>query len=100
MLKVVIGLLVSVMVTSAFAQRDVYVNGYNRDSGAYGKVYVEGYHRTAPDSSLMNNYSTKGNDNPFTGRPGTVNPAPSYSGSTFGSGVNTFSDQSHKKSAW
>lgn len=52
----------------AFA--DEYVNGYYRQNG----TYVEPYHRTAPDNSLYNNYSTQGNTNPYTGQQGTVNP--------------------------
>lgn len=53
----------------AFAY-DTYVNGYTKSNG----TYVEGYHRTSPDSSTSNNYSTRGNVNPYTGREGTVSP--------------------------
>jgi hypothetical protein len=49
---------------------DVYVHGYTRRDG----TYVQGYHRTTPDSNPYNNYSTKGNVNPWTGQPGTVDP--------------------------
>ena len=54
---------------SAFA-KDTYVKGYNRSNG----TYVQPHYRTSPDNSLHNNYSTKGNVNPYTGRKGTVNP--------------------------
>lgn len=54
---------------SAFA-RDVYVQPHVTKNG----TYVDGYHRTAPDSSQFNNYSTQGNTNPYTGQAGTVNP--------------------------
>jgi hypothetical protein len=54
---------------SAFA-RDVYVAPHVTKNG----TYVEGHHRTAPDSSRVNNYSTQGNVNPYTGQTGTVNP--------------------------
>ncbi len=54
---------------SAFA-KDTYVKGYNRNNG----TYVQPHYRTSPDNSLHNNYSTKGNVNPYTGRKGTVNP--------------------------
>ena len=47
-----------------------YVNGYTKPNG----TYVQPYYRTAPDSTLLNNYSTQGNVNPYTGQPGTVNP--------------------------
>ena len=57
------------LIGPAFAN-DVYVNGYYRNNG----TYVEPYHRSAPDSSPYNNYSTQGNINPYTGARGTVNP--------------------------
>lgn len=44
-----------------FAQ-DVYVQGKNGG---------EGYYRTRPDGTVNNNYSTKGNTNPYTGKAGT-----------------------------
>lgn len=44
-----------------------YVNGYTRRNG----TYVSGYYRTRRDSTKSNNYSTKGNINPYTGKRGT-----------------------------
>lgn len=35
-------------------------------------VYVEGHYRTAPNSTVNDNFSTVGNVNPYTGEPGTV----------------------------
>lgn len=49
---------------------DQYTNGYYRQNG----TYVEGYHHTAPDNNIYNNYSTQGNQNSYTGQQGTVNP--------------------------
>lgn len=43
-----------------------YVQPYVSHSGSY----VEGYHRTVPDTSVSNNYSTLGNVNPYTGATG------------------------------
>ena len=37
-------------------------------------TYVQPHHRTAPDNNRLNNYSTQGNVNPYTGQMGTVNP--------------------------
>src|SRR5262245_33139475 len=50
----------------------VHVNGYYRSNG----TYVQPHYRSAPDGNFYNNWSTKGNVNPFTGEPGTktVNP--------------------------
>lgn len=46
---------------------DHAVSGYTRSNGAY----VRPSHATNPDSTRNNNYSTKGNVNPYTGKPGT-----------------------------
>lgn len=72
-------LLVSV---SAFSQ--TYVNGYVKKDG----TYVAPHYRSAPNSTTNDNWSTKGNVNPYTGTPGTQ--TPSYgtgsSGSSYGTG--------------
>jgi hypothetical protein len=60
---------------------DVYVQGYTRSDG----TYVAPYHRTSPDSSLFNNYSTQGNVNPYTGQMGTVNPYSQPNSNPYGS---------------
>ena len=56
----------------SFAQRksssDVYVKSYVKSNG----TVVEGHMRSAPDKSAGNNFSTKGNVNPYTGEAGTV----------------------------
>ena len=44
-----------------------YTRGYVRRNG----TYVSGHYRTNPDSTRINNYSTRGNYNPFTGKAGT-----------------------------
>jgi hypothetical protein len=54
---------------SAYSQ-PVQVNGYTRTNG----TYVEPHYRTTEDDTRSNNYSTKGNVNPYTGKPGTKNP--------------------------
>src|ERR1051326_3977388 len=50
----------------------VSVKGYVRSNGTYVVPYV----RSAPNGTTADNYSTKGNVNPYTGQPGTKNPAP------------------------
>jgi hypothetical protein len=67
--------------TPALAQSSHYVRGYTTKNG----TYVAPHYQTNPDSSLLNNWSTKGNYNPYTGKPGTVNPYGSSSRSTYGS---------------
>jgi hypothetical protein len=57
----------------AFAQ--VHVRGhYNRRTG----TYVAPHYRSAPDHSRLNNWSTRGNYNPFTGKRGSADPMRSY----------------------
>ena len=46
------------------------VRGYTRKDG----TYVAPHQRTTPDSNKGNNWSTKGNVNPYTGKPGTKEP--------------------------
>ena len=43
-----------------------YTRGYMKKNG----TYVSGYHRTSADSTRLNNYSTRGNVNPYTGKKG------------------------------
>ena len=44
-----------------------YVNGYTRSNG----TYVKGHYRSSPNSTQRDNYSTKGNYNPYSGKKGT-----------------------------
>ncbi|MFZ5474179.1 MAG: hypothetical protein ACOZBV_09615 [Pseudomonadota bacterium] len=48
------------------AGADQYVRGHVRRDG----TYVPPHYRTQPDSSRLNNYSTQGNVNPYTGQRG------------------------------
>lgn len=48
----------------------VYVKGYYRRDG----TYVAPHMRSSPDGNSFNNWSTRGNVNPFTGEPGTKSP--------------------------
>ena len=48
------------------ASADVYVNGYRNQNGNY----VQPHHRTYTDVNPNNNYSHRGNYNPWTGQPG------------------------------
>lgn len=53
----------------------VRVNGYYKKNG----TYVQPYYRSNPNSTKLDNYSTKGNINPYTGKIGTKNPTPTTS---------------------
>lgn len=56
---------VALFASSAWAQ--VHVNGYTKSDG----TYVQPHERTAPNNTRNDNYSTRGNENPYTGQPGT-----------------------------
>jgi hypothetical protein len=66
------------LVTPAFAYKSV--KGYLSDEG----TYVAPHYRTRSDSSTLNNWSTKGNSNPFTGSAGYKAPTYRTGGSSFG----------------
>lgn len=54
--------------TAASAQqRTVTVQGHTRSDG----TYVPSHQRTAPNSTQSDNWTTKGNTNPYTGQAGT-----------------------------
>lgn len=55
---------------SSFSFSAVRVNGYTRSDG----TYVAPYYRTAPNSTINDNYSTYPNINPYTGKQGTIPP--------------------------
>lgn len=66
-------LIVFVNAVEAYAYR---TNGYYRRNG----TYVQQHYRTSPDNSRWNNYSTRGNYNPYTGRKGYTSPYRLYRG--------------------
>lgn len=47
-----------------------YVKGYTKSNG----TYVNGYHRSSSNNTQRDNYSTKGNVNPYTGEKGHKTP--------------------------
>lgn len=68
-------LVVSVLIGFS-ADSAVYVSGYWRQG-----TYVAPHYRSAPDGNFYNNWSTKGNVNPYTGKAGTrVTPPAGYGG--------------------
>lgn len=59
------------MVATVLAQ-DVHVRGYFRSDG----TYVQPHYRSAPNRTTLDNWSTRGNVNPYTGQVGTRDPYP------------------------
>jgi hypothetical protein len=53
---------------------DTHVSGHYRSDG----TYVPGHYRSCPNSTTLDNWTTKGNRNPYTSEPGSRSPyAPS-----------------------
>jgi hypothetical protein len=82
---------------SLFAQTNpkaIYVKPHTKSNG----TYVPGHYRTSPNSTNRDNFSTKPNVNPYTGKPGYINPdhkyspknysAPNYNSNTSSSSTN------------
>lgn len=67
---VILGCALALAAGSAHAADSHRVKGYVKKDG----TYVAPTRRTNPDSKLSNNYGSKPNVNPYTGRSGTVDP--------------------------
>jgi hypothetical protein len=77
----------------SFAQTNsnhVYVSGYYRSNG----TYVKSHYRTAPNSTNRDNFSTRGNTNPYTGQSGYIKPdsniSSTYTSSSFSNSTSTY----------
>lgn len=77
-------LILSFILIFAFASlslADTFVRGYYRKDG----TYVQPHYRSSPNSTTLDNWSTKGNVNPYTGKQGTRNPdGYGYDNSSYG----------------
>lgn len=63
-------ILVLLLPILSLAQQSSKVHSYNKKDG----THVESYHRTKADKTERNNYSSKGNTNPYTGKKGYKTP--------------------------
>jgi len=54
------------LITAQAASADVFVNGYFKSNG----TYVMPHYRTTPNSTILDNWSYRGNINPYTGKIG------------------------------
>ncbi|WP_428224850.1 hypothetical protein [Flavobacterium sp.] len=72
--------LITLFLTSflSFAQSQVWVDGYYRSNG----TYVKGHYRTEKNHTINDNWTTRGNINPHTGKHGTRPRSVSYSYNT------------------
>ncbi len=74
-----------IMLMASAAIADVYVRGYYKSDG----TYVQPHYRSSPNSTTLDNWSTKGNINPYTGKLGTRNPY-TISPSPYGRSTNPY----------
>lgn len=61
---------VAAAIACGVAHADKYTRGYVRQDG----TVVQGHYSTNANGTRLDNYSTQGNVNPYTGKPGAVNP--------------------------
>jgi hypothetical protein len=68
MKKAVVVLLAVILLVAIVGQvrADETVRGYFRSNG----TYVQSYHRSSPNGTVIDNWSFKGNVNPYTGQTG------------------------------
>lgn len=62
-------LFLSFIACASFLSAQTYVQPYTKSDG----TYVPGHYRSTKDNTYKNNWSTKGNTNPYTGVSGTKN---------------------------
>jgi len=55
---------------SSSGSKSTHVKGYHKKDG----TYVQPHHKTKPNTTKLDNYGTKGNTNPYTGKEGTKDP--------------------------
>lgn len=69
MKAIIAGCVLAIVSVSVLAQGTRSTGGYVRKDG----TYVPPHTSTAPNSTKSDNWSTKGNVNPYTGKAGTKN---------------------------
>ena len=67
----VLALSISLAFAGSVEARTISVHSYYKPST---HTYVQSYHRTTPNYTRLDNFSTKGNYNPYTGKKGYVKP--------------------------
>ena len=74
MKKMMLTLVMALIGVIAYSQEVTYVQGYYKKDG----TYVQGHYRTKANNTVNDNWSTKGNVNPYTGEIGTKNVSDYY----------------------
>lgn len=63
-------MMLGLLFAASSALADTHVRGYVKKDG----TYVQPHRRTSPNSTKHDNWSSKGNYNPYTGKKGTKDP--------------------------
>ena len=83
-------IVIAIVAITASLNAQTWVNPYQRADG----TQVGGHYRSSPNGNPYDNWSTKGNYNPYTGAAGTHNPSSgsssSYGGYGGGSSYGTY----------
>jgi len=66
-----VALFLSLGLFSVADAKTVKVKGYYKPSSG---TYVQPYYKTSPNKTKIDNYSTKGNYNPYSSKKGTAKP--------------------------
>lgn len=82
MKKLLFILFISIAGCFSEASAQTYVNGYFRQDG----TYVNGYYRSERNNTNLDNFSTSGNFNPYTGSIGSIAQDYSIEAYNYGSG--------------
>jgi hypothetical protein len=80
--------LAALLLAGQATAQSVYHQGYTRQNG----TYVQPHYQSAPNASRLDNWSTRGNSNPYTGRAGSQSPYPALNAPRT-SGSNPYTNQ-------
>jgi len=69
-MKCLLTITMVILFMSTYVFADIYVEEYNKEDG----TNVPSHYRTNPNDSKYDNWSSKPNTNPYTGKKGTKNP--------------------------
>jgi hypothetical protein len=90
-MKAIVCGFVAAFTLAVVASAGDYVSGYSRSNG----TYVAPHYKTSPNSTVQDNYSYRGNTNPYTGSTGSnyyrSAPSSAYYG---GSSASSYSNSS------
>jgi hypothetical protein len=69
-ITIILTILFALTFTAQSASALKYTKSYTKKNG----TFVQGHYSSSPNKIKFDNYSSKGNSNPFTGKKGTVDP--------------------------